>query len=155
MKNQEENEVQVFNRREDDRSIAMLTMAIERLAESQVSMSSAQTQMSIEIKDLAKTVSKLDVVMEKMLNIEDRHSIAQNSTNDRLKSLEKGQLEGCPALRELKVGDNGRYDKLVLGIDSNKEDIVSLQKFVYKISWSVAGLVASVIGTAVLMLVLK
>lgn len=144
-----------MGRREDDRSIAMLTMAIERLAESQVSMSSAQTQMATEIKDLAKTVSKLDVVMEKMLNIEDRHSAAQSSTNDKLKMLEKGQLDGCPALRELKVGHDGRYEKLITTIASNKEDIAELQKFVYKISWSVAGLVASVLGTAILMLVIK
>lgn len=143
------------SRREEDKSIAMLTMAIERLAESQVSMSAAQTQMSLEIKDLAKTVSKLDVVMEKMLNIEDRHSTAQNSTNERLKTLEKNQFEGCPALREVKVSYEGRYEKLITVIDNNKEGIKNLEKFVYKISWSVAGLVASVLGTAVLMLVIK
>ena len=143
------------NRREEDRSIVTLTMAVERLADSQSNMATSQAQMSNEIKDLAKTISKLDVVMEKMMNIEERHNITSVNVNDRLKEIEKNQIGGCPALREVKVGYEGRYDSLITAISSNKEDIASLEKFVYRIAWSVAGLVASVIGTAVLMLVMK
>lgn len=144
-----------LDRRVEDRSISTLIMAVERLAESQSQMALSQSQMAHEIKDLTKTISKLDVVMEKMMNIEERHVSTQSVTNDRFRLLEKNQIDGCPALRELKVGYEGRYDSLIVAISSNKEDIVSLEKFVYRIAWSVAGLVASVIGTAILMLVLK
>lgn len=144
-----------LNRREDDNSIITLTMAVERLADSQSQMSLAQAQMATEIKDLAKTIGKLDVVMEKMINIEDRHTITSNTTNERLRVLEKAQETGCPALREMKIGYEGKFEKLMQAIGSNKEAITELEKFVYKISWSVAGLVASVLGTAILMLVVN
>ena len=81
----------VLDRRADDRSIPTLTMAVEKLADAQAQMSISQIQMSNEIKDLAKTISKLDVVMEKMMNIEERHNSTYEIFNDRLRGLEKNQ----------------------------------------------------------------
>ena len=139
------------NRREDDKSIITLTMAVERLADSQSQMSLAQTQMATEIKDLAKTISKLDVVMEKMINIEDRHNSMQIATNERLKLLEKNQIDGCPALRELKVGYDGKYNQVAVILKDNKEHIEKIQVVVNRIAWMI---VSSVI-VAILSLVVQ
>lgn len=139
------------NRRDDDMSISTLTMAVERLAESQANMSVAQTQMAVEIKDLAKTISKLDIVMEKMLNMEERHNIAFNAVDSRIKLLEKGQLEGCPALREVKVEYNGRYDKVLTVLNANRESIEKMQGVVNRVAWGIV----SVVGMAILGLVIN
>lgn len=139
-------EEQKYNRREDDKSISTLTMAVERLAESQANMSVAQTQMAVEIKDLAKTISKLDVVMEKMLNMEERHNVAFNSVDSRIKTLEKSQTEGCPALREVKVDYNGRYDKVITILNTNRENIEKMQGVVNRVAWGIV----SVVGMAIL-----
>ena len=144
-------EEQRYSRREDDKSISTLTMAVERLAESQANMSVAQTQMAVEIKDLAKTISKLDVVMEKMLNMEERHNVAFNSVDSRIKILEKSQTEGCPALREVKVDYNGRYDKVITILNTNRENIEKMQGVVNRVAWGIV----SVVGMAILGLVIN
>lgn len=144
-------EEQRYGRREDNKSIPTLTMAVERLAESQANMSTAQAQMAIEIKDLAKTISKLDVVMEKMINIEERHNLAFSSVDGRIKALEKSQIEGCPALREVKIAYDGKHDKVLTVLNSNRESIEKLQAVVNRIAWGVV----SVVGMAILGLVVQ
>ena len=137
------------SRREDDRSISTLIMAVERLAESQSQMSLSQSQMSNEIKDLTKTISKLDVVMEKLVNLDERHANSQSSTNERLKILEKSQMEGCPALRELKVGYEGKYNQVALLLKDNKDHIEKVQAVVNRIAW----MIVSAVIVAILSLV--
>lgn len=129
------------HKREDDRSISTLIMAVERLAESQSQMALSQSQMSNEIKDLTKTISKLDVVMEKLVNLDERHAISQNSTNERLKILEKSQIEGCPALRELKIGYEGKYNQVALLLKDNKDHIEKVQAVVNRIAWMIVSAV--------------
>ena len=138
-------------RREEDRSITTLTMAVERLAESQTTMSLAQGQMATEIKDLAKTISKLDIVMEKMVHIEERYNSAFASIGSRVQNLEKGQTEGCPALREVKVDYNGKYEKVIEALHYNKKNIENIQAIVSKVAWGVV----SVVGLAIIGLVIK
>ena len=142
---------EIYNRRDDDKSISTLTLAVERLAESQANMSVAQAQMATEIKDLAKTISKLDIVMEKMLNMEERYNVAFNSVDGRIKLLEKGQIDGCPALREVKVDYNGRHDKVVTILNVNRENIEKMQGVVNRVAWGIV----SVVGMAILGLVLN
>ena len=142
---------EIYNRRDDDKSISTLTLAVERLAESQANMSVAQAQMATEIKDLAKTISKLDIVMEKMLNMEERYNVAFNSVDGRIKLLEKGQIDGCPALREVKVDYNGRYDNVVTILNVNRENIEKMQGVVNRVAWGIV----SVVGMAILGLVLN
>ena len=142
---------EIYNRRDDDKSISTLTLAVERLAESQANMSVAQAQMATEIKDLAKTISKLDIVMEKMLNMEERYNVAFNSVDGRIKLLEKGQIDGCPALREVKVDYNGRYDKVATILNVNRENIEKMQGVVNRVAWGIV----SVVGMAILGLVLN
>lgn len=129
------------HKREDDRSISTLIMAVERLAESQSQMALSQSQMSNEIKDLTKTISKLDVVMEKLVNLDERHAISQNSTNERLKILEKSQIDGCPALRELKIGYEGKYNQVALLLKDNKDHIEKVQAVVNRIAWMIVSAV--------------
>lgn len=97
--------------------------------------------MSNEIKDLTKTISKLDVVMEKLVNLDERHAISQNSTNERLKILEKSQIEGCPALRELKIGYEGKYNQVALLLKDNKDHIEKVQAVVNRIAWMIVSAV--------------
>ena len=140
-----------YNRRDDDKSITTLTMAVERLADSQAQMSNAQAQMAVEIKDLAKTISKLDVVMEKMINIEERHNLAFSSVDSRIKIVEKAQTEGCPALREVKIDYNGRYDKVITVLNQNRESIDKIQAIVTRVAWGVV----TAVGAALMALVIK
>lgn len=140
-----------FGRRQDDKSITTLTMAVERLADSQAQMSNAQTQMAVEIKDLAKTISKLDVVMEKMINIEERHNLAFNSVDSRIKLVEKAQIDGCPALREVKIDYDGRYEKVITVLNQNRESIEKIQAVVNRVAWGIV----TAVGTALIAVVLK
>lgn len=137
----------LLNRRNDDRSITTLTLAVERLAESQTQISATQSQISLEIKDLAKTISKLDVVMEKLVSIEERHSDTYKLFNTRLSNLEKSQSEGCPALRELRIAYEGRYDKIVGTIGSTNKEIEKLQTIINRVTWTiVATVIASLLN---------
>ena len=62
-------------RRQYDKNITTLTIAVERLAEN-------QNVMAQEVRELTKTISKLDVVMEKMVNIENRHKKLKSATKN-------------------------------------------------------------------------
>jgi tetrahydromethanopterin S-methyltransferase subunit B len=114
-------------------------------------MSNAQTQMAVEIKDLAKTISKLDVVMEKMINIEERHNLAFSSVDSRMKLLEKAQIEGCPALREVKIDYNGRYEKVITVLNQNRENVEKIQAVVNRVAWGIV----TAVGMALIAVVLK
>ena len=127
-----------------DRSITTLTMAVERLIENQNVTSS-------EVRELTKTITKLDVVMEKLINIESKHTSNYTNVDERLRVLEKGQLDGCPALEKIKIGYEGRYDKIVDTLDVNKKNIESVQAVVSRVAWGIA----TAVGLALLGLVVR
>lgn len=132
------------DRRSDDKNIAMLTMAVERLAEN-------QNIMTTEIKELTRTISKLDVIMEKMVNMENRHNHEMDNIEGRLKQLESHSISGCPALREMKVSHEGKYDKVVLLLKDNREHTEKIQTVVNRIAW----MIVSAVVVAILSLVIQ
>lgn len=131
-------------RRQYDKNITTLTIAVERLAEN-------QNVMAQEVRELTKTISKLDVVMEKMINIENRHNTAFTIIDDRVKSLEKNQNDGCPALKEMKVGYDGKYEKVLENLQYNRKNIESMQAIVSRVAWAIV----TAVGMAVIALVIK
>ena len=131
-------------RRQYDKNITTLTIAVERLAEN-------QNVMAQEVRELTKTISKLDVVMEKMVNIENRHNAAFAAIDDRVKSLEKKQSDGCPALKEMRVGYEGKYEKVLENLQYNSKNIESMQAIVSRVAWAII----TAVGMAVIALVVK
>lgn len=98
-----------------------LVLAIERLAEN-------QSDMGKEIRELTKAISKMDVVLEKMVSIEDRQARYVMTTDQRLLKLEEAQSIGCPALRENSVKNEGRYEAVVNALSGNRERIDNIVK---------------------------
>ena len=98
-----------------------LVLAIERLAEN-------QSDMGKEIRELTKAISKMDVVLEKMVSIEDRQARYVMTTDQRLLKLEEVQSTGCPALRENSVKNEGRYEAVVNALSGNRERIDNIVK---------------------------
>ena len=131
-------------RRAYDKNITTLTLAVERLAEN-------QTVMAGEVRELTKAISKMDVVLEKMANMESRHITAFASVDDRIKVLEKSQTEGCPALKEMRVGYDGKYEKVLENLQYNRKNIESIQSIVSRVAWAIA----TAVGMALLALVIK
>ena len=134
----------VEDRRQQGMNISTLTMAVERLAEN-------QSAMSIELRELTKAISKMDVVLEKMANMESRHISAFTSVDNRIKVLEKSQTEGCPALKELRVGYGGKYEKVIENLQYNRKSIEGIQSVVSRVAWAIV----TAVGMAVIALVLK
>ena len=134
----------VEDRRQQGMNISTLTLAVERLAEN-------QSAMSIELRELTKAISKMDVVLEKMANMESRHIAAFTSVDNRIKVLEKSQTEGCPALKELRVGCEGKYEKVIESLQYNRKSIEGIQSVVSRVAWAIV----TAVGMAVIALVLK
>jgi len=114
-----------------------------------------QALMSQEIKELARAISKMDLLMEKLVTIESKHSESNgvvlvkikelnDTLNAEVKEFESCKISGCPALhrQELKI----EYE-----LKSIKDDVSEIMGMKNKVMWSIA----AAVGMSLLNLVLK
>lgn len=114
-----------------------------------------QALMSQEVKELAKAISKMDLLMEKLVNIESKHADANNSVLSKIKELSDlvhkevkefdiCQVNGCPALHKAEL-------KIEYELKNIKDDVVDLVAMKNKVIWGIV----SAVGISLLSLVLK
>lgn len=114
-----------------------------------------QSLMSQEVKDLAKAISKMDLLMEKFVNIESRHTEANRDIHlkikefsdlvqEEIKKFNSCQINGCSALHKTEL-------KIEFELKNIKDDVADLIAMKNKILWGIV----SAVGMSLLSLVLK
>jgi len=114
-----------------------------------------QALMSQEIKELTRAISKMDLLMEKLVNIESKHTESNNSVllkikelsdslESELKEFETCKISGCPALHKQEL-------KIEYELKNIKDDVSEIMGMKNKIMWGIS----AAVGMSLLNLVLK
>jgi hypothetical protein len=114
-----------------------------------------QALMSTEIKELARAISKMDLLMEKLVNIESKHTESNSAVlvkikelgdtlNAEVKEFESCKMSGCPALHKAEL-------KIEYELKNIKDDVSEIMGMKNKIMWGIS----AAVGMSLLNLVLK
>ncbi len=133
---------------EDEKNTSPTNMILKELVKN-------QALMAAEVKELARAISKMDLLMEKLVNIESKHTESNSAVlvkikelndtlNAEVKEFESCKTNGCPALHKAEL-------KTEYELKSLKDDVSEILGMKNKIMWGIS----AAVGMSLLNLVLK
>ena len=137
---------------EHDFAIREMSKAVHELAET-------SKDSNIKLGEIAKSLSKQEVILEKLTNLEGNTKDSINRVHKRIDSLEdaikevksRGESEGCTALKLLKEKDKVASTAMLAELDSIKERLYTADKH----KWWLLTLILGAVATAMLDLIIK